>query len=282
MSDLRRIFKEHHPNPGYCLVIRPMSAEFDVFWGKVARAYKRTFAWTDVGTFARSGDVMDSVLQAIARSDVIIADVSQQRANVFYELGIAHAMKGLEKVVIVTRKAGAEEPTTREVPFDVRGLRFLRYDAKANIKTFLDPLKSMVFESLEGTTWFHLRAGATHRSKLMAGEDGNYRFAVTASAITGNARQKNEAVDIELTVRRRSAKRSAVHRAKTRLHFRDETRRMYPIPHLPWQLRSEGHETGNGQLEAVICMVPITPASAASPSRAADRDRDPARRGSRR
>src|SRR6185436_18585200 len=110
MPDLRRIFQQNRPNPGYCLVIRPMEADFDEFWGRVARAYKRTFAWTDVGSLASSGDIMEDVLQAIAGSDVIIADVSLQRANVFYELGIAHAMKGLEKVVIVTRKAG-QEPT---------------------------------------------------------------------------------------------------------------------------------------------------------------------------
>jgi hypothetical protein len=256
MTDPRLIFERHRPNPGYCLVIRPVQrADFDQFWGRVARAYKRTFAWTDVGSFVSTGDIMEGVLQAIARSDVIIADVSLQRPNVFYELGIAHAMKGLEKVVIVTRKPG-QEPTINDVPFDVAALRFLRYDADANIRKFLDPLKKMLFNSLEGTTWFHLPAGATHRSPLMAGDDGTYRYEVTASAITGDARLKNEAVDIQLTVHREPPDGSLPQRATTTLHFRDETKRMCAIPHLPWRLRSEGHDTNMGRHEAVICMVP--------------------------
>src|SRR5689334_5522747 len=40
MTDPRRIFEQHRPNPGYCLVIRPMNnPAFHVFWDQVARAY---------------------------------------------------------------------------------------------------------------------------------------------------------------------------------------------------------------------------------------------------
>src|SRR6185369_16261567 len=104
MADIRRIFEEHRSNPGYCLVIRPMhDPAFKEFWDTVAVAFHRTFAWKDVGRFVEAGDIMDDVLREMADSDVIIADVSAERANVFYELGIAHAMKGPKKVVLVTR-----------------------------------------------------------------------------------------------------------------------------------------------------------------------------------
>lgn len=255
MSDLRRIFENTRRNPGYCLVIRPMKPEFDRFWADVARAYKRTFAWTDVGQLESSGDIMDEVLHAMARSDVIIADVSEGSPNVFYELGIAHAMKTLGKVVIVTRVKG-HEPTALDVPFDVRGLRFLRYDPDAGVDALVPALREMLFDALEGTTWFHLTTGATHRSPLIAGDDGNYRFEVTALAITGDERLKNEAVDVELTLHKEPPDGDASQRHRVRLLYRDETRRTFRIPHLPWRLRSEGHERGSGELEAVICMVP--------------------------
>ncbi len=256
MTDLRRIFEENPPNPGYCLVIRPMNPEFNDFWEDVARAFKRTFRWTDVGQLVSAGDIMNQVVQEMARTDVVIADVSEASPNVFYELGIAHAMKTFEKVVIVTRVKG-QEPTIRDVPFDVRGLRFLRYDSE-RAEVMREGLQKLLFDALEGTTWFHLAKGATHRSTLIAGDDGNYRFDVCVTAIPGEKHRKDEAVTIELTVYPELSNGTVgkPECIETTLHFRDEARRMCRIPHVPWRLRSEGHSSDREPLEAIICMVP--------------------------
>jgi hypothetical protein len=45
MSDLQTIFKENPSNPGYCLVLRPMNAEFNRIWSSIKRELQKTFAW---------------------------------------------------------------------------------------------------------------------------------------------------------------------------------------------------------------------------------------------
>ena len=259
MADPRPIFEAHRPNPGYCLVIRPMhDSAFDEFWDNVARAFHRTFAWKDVGRLTESGEIMDVVLREMAESDVIIADISQERANVFYELGIAHAMRGTNKVVLVTGVQGSE-PAPLKLPFDVQGFRAVPYDPKAGVDDFLGRLRQALFASLEGTTWFHLPASKTHPSTVIHTDDGNYHFKVKVLAITGDARLKNEGVDIELTVTREPSpgrEEEVTHKTATLLFRGNEDTRTCPIPHLPWRLRSEGHNHDRGEVEAVICMVP--------------------------
>ena len=53
-------------------------------------------------------------------ADVVVADVSIHNANVFYELGIRHAVRNRATVLIRAR--------VDEVPFDLRGERYLSYD----------------------------------------------------------------------------------------------------------------------------------------------------------
>jgi hypothetical protein len=260
MADPRRIFKENRRNPGYCLVIRPMQKEFNDFWNAVAEEFREVFAWTDVGRLDGSGEIMNEVLAYMARTDVVIADVSEGSANVFYELGIAHALKGPEKVVIVTRVKG-DQPSSRDVPFDVAGMRFLRYESGSTPRReFIESLKQLILKALEGTTWFHLAAGATHRVPSMAGDDGNYNFDVTAKALLGSPEKKDEAIEIEVTVypdpsNRGSKKPQSL---QTTLHYRDMERRTVRVPHLPWRLKSEGID--QSPPKHTICMIPDIPA----------------------
>ena len=264
MADPRPIFEAHRPNPGYCLVIRPMNdPAFNEFWDHVARAFHRTFAWKDVGRLTEPGDIMDVVLREMAESDVIIADISQERANVFYELGIAHAMRGTNKVVLVTGVPGskpARAPASFKLPFDVQGLRVVPYDPNSGMDDFVRRLREALFASLEGTTWFHLATDKTHTSRPTRGDGANYIFEVKVIAITGEARLQNEGVDVELTVRRQPSPTRGIEESEettsVTLLLRDPSRRTHKIPHLPWRLRSEGHDDTRGELEAVICIVP--------------------------
>jgi hypothetical protein len=85
-----------------------------------------------------NGRIMDQISELIRDSDVIIAEVTNQNANVYYELGWAHALgKG---VVLCTRNIG-------QVPFDTRDLNHIVYtdivDLRAKLsrrlKTLLIP-----------------------------------------------------------------------------------------------------------------------------------------------
>ena len=66
------------------------------------------------------GIVMKEVWAAINGCRLIIADISEVNANVFYELGIAHTVG--KPAILLTQAQSPEE-----VPFDVRHLRYISY-----------------------------------------------------------------------------------------------------------------------------------------------------------
>lgn len=64
------------------------------------------------------GPITDQIWQGIRRSDVVVADVTDNNPNVFYELGLAHALG--KEVIVITQ-------TDNAVPFDIRTSRFIIY-----------------------------------------------------------------------------------------------------------------------------------------------------------
>jgi hypothetical protein len=62
--------------------------------------------------------VMDGIRLSIEEADFIIADLTGKNANVFYEVGICHA---LEKLVLLLAQS------MDDVPFDLRHRRVLLY-----------------------------------------------------------------------------------------------------------------------------------------------------------
>jgi hypothetical protein len=71
-----------------------------------------------VDEVAGPGSITTDIINGILESEFLIADLTTQNPNVFYELGIAHA---LAKDVILTCQ------TIEDVPFDVRSSRVLVY-----------------------------------------------------------------------------------------------------------------------------------------------------------
>jgi len=63
--------------------------------------------------------IMEDVLAAIRRAKVVLADLTGQNPNVFYEVGIAHASG--TPVLLLTQ-------SLNDVPFDLRHRRMLVYE----------------------------------------------------------------------------------------------------------------------------------------------------------
>lgn len=68
-----------------------------------------------------TGSVVEQIWEQIEKSKVLLADLTDKNANVFYELGLAHAAR---KPVVFT--AGSID----DVPFDLRHLRVITYDVR--------------------------------------------------------------------------------------------------------------------------------------------------------
>jgi tetratricopeptide (TPR) repeat protein len=89
------------------------------------------------GDSLKQGSIRTEMFHRLLTADVVIVDISIDNANVYYELGIRHALRN--KRTFMIRGASAEGPAS-EVPFDLRTDRYLPYDA-ANPASALEKLK---------------------------------------------------------------------------------------------------------------------------------------------
>lgn len=67
-----------------------------------------------------SSPIMQDILRSIMAASIVVADVTGRNPNVFYELGIAHAVK--DRVIMITQSID-------DVPFDLKHIRTIVYDA---------------------------------------------------------------------------------------------------------------------------------------------------------
>src|SRR5690242_2478463 len=74
----------------------------------------------------RQGNIRLDMFQRLLTADLIVADISIHNANVYYELGVRHALRGKRTFMIRARGADIK---TDEVPFDIKTDRYLTYDA---------------------------------------------------------------------------------------------------------------------------------------------------------
>jgi hypothetical protein len=117
----------------FCFVIMPFRAELHYFYLYLKAHIEHTHHLD-----CERGDgqvlttpILEKINDYIRRADVIIADCSGRNANVFYELGIAHAYD--KKVILIT----SDDVT--EAPSDIRHFEFIRYDLGRHIE-FLERL----------------------------------------------------------------------------------------------------------------------------------------------
>jgi hypothetical protein len=123
------------PERGCIGVMMPFAAALDPVW----RALKATAAeggWTcqRADDIWENSVVINDVVALIARSKVVICDLTGRNANVFYEAGIAHTL-GREVVLIAQSE--------QDVPFDLRHHRYVQYlgnvEGLTTLKTDLLP-----------------------------------------------------------------------------------------------------------------------------------------------
>jgi len=72
-----------------------------------------------VDEISRPGSITRYIVEGIIDAEVVIADLTSQNPNVFYELGIAHS---------VGNKTVMTAQTLNDVPFDIRSYRVLIYE----------------------------------------------------------------------------------------------------------------------------------------------------------
>ncbi|OAV73604.1 hypothetical protein Barb6_00098 [Bacteroidales bacterium Barb6] len=74
--------------------------------------------------------ILQDIIQSIRESSIIIADITPNNPNVFYEVGYAHAIN-MPTILLCDRKR-------EELPFDISGFRTLFYDNTIAGKTAIE------------------------------------------------------------------------------------------------------------------------------------------------
>jgi len=89
-----------------------------------------------------NGQIINDITRSIEESSVIIADITPNNPNVFYEVGYAHATR---KPTILLCERGREK-----LPFDVSGFRTLFYDNTIGGKSQIEERLSKHLENIIG------------------------------------------------------------------------------------------------------------------------------------
>jgi hypothetical protein len=108
-------------DPSLCFVLMPFRSDLNPVYEdhikKVAQAAGLQAQRAD-DIFSNSS-IMEDIWKSIVCARVILADMTGKNPNVFYEMGIAHAIG--KTVVLLTQSLD-------DVPFDLRHLRHVQYE----------------------------------------------------------------------------------------------------------------------------------------------------------
>jgi tetratricopeptide (TPR) repeat protein len=92
----------------------------------------------------KQGNIRFDMFQKLLTANLVIADISIHNANVYYELGIRHALRGKHTFMIRARGGGIKSD---EVPFDLKTDRYLGYDGKdpaASVDNLVESLRQTI------------------------------------------------------------------------------------------------------------------------------------------
>ncbi len=123
-----------------CFVMMPFGSWFDRYYQEIYVPAIRDAGFEPVRAdeLFHTGSVVEQVWEQIEKATVLLADLTDKNANVFYELGLAHAAR---KPVVFT--SGKLE----DVPFDLRHLRVIIYDVRE--PTWAEKLRRSISEYLK-------------------------------------------------------------------------------------------------------------------------------------
>ena len=129
----------------FCFVLMPFSSDFDdVYKIGIKEACETAGSYCErVDEQIFSERILDRIYNQIAKADVVIADMTGRNANVFYEVGYAHALG--KPTVLLTRDAD-------DIPFDLKHFPHIVYQSKLSF------LREKIVEVIR---WYAANPGAS-------------------------------------------------------------------------------------------------------------------------
>lgn len=116
--------KDTHVTPG----VGPAKVDFDQLWLKQFQPLIRDLGYEPVRADADLGaSIIRDMIERLTLSDLVIADVSIQNANVFYEIGVRHAARDTGCVLVAAKWS--------RQPFDTQSMRYEPYELAGTVIT---------------------------------------------------------------------------------------------------------------------------------------------------
>lgn len=148
-------------NPLFAFVLMPFSDEFEDVYklGIQETAKEKDVIAERVDEQIYSESILERIYRQIETADFIIADMTGRNANVFYEVGYAHAK---EKIcTLITKSAD-------DIPFDLKHHRHIIYDGqitslKEQLSKEIDWIKSELEK--QKTNTFEIKC--THANEIL-------------------------------------------------------------------------------------------------------------------
>lgn len=127
-----------------CFVIMPFSREFDDVYaairagveGAVSNGSPQCFRLDEVRP---AGRITDRLLEELQTASLCVADLSNTKPNVMWEVGYAMALRKPTVIVI---------QSLRELPFDLRDMQTVEYDRNHLHQTLSVPLRRAVVDTI--------------------------------------------------------------------------------------------------------------------------------------
>jgi len=106
----------------------PFAEKFEAIYSEIIKPVVEQFGLTCVraDNLYDSKPIMEDIWKFLNKARIVIADVTGKNPNVFYEIGLAHAIG--KEVIIISQ-------STDDIPFDLRHLRtFIYQDSVAGFR----------------------------------------------------------------------------------------------------------------------------------------------------
>ena len=124
-------------------VITPFNEECLALFNELKKQFTDSFSFTNAADMDNQQNVLKDIVEGIATADIVIADLTGLNANVFYELGLAHAMN--KKVIIITQDIDI-------LPFDIKSYRAIPYSLQFNkFPLLIEELQKLLNGAIDGS-----------------------------------------------------------------------------------------------------------------------------------
>ena len=132
----------------YAFIVRPFGVKQGVDFDRVDRELIQPalraagVVGETTAAITEAGNIREDMFGKLLTADLVIADVSVHNANVFYELGIRHALRDRKTILLRCSDEGIPD-----IPFDLKTDRYLSYTL-LTLKTDARRLKLTIQETL--------------------------------------------------------------------------------------------------------------------------------------